>query len=34
MAVGLAMEEGLLSLDEKLVDIFPEYTGLFTKKAM
>ena len=29
-AVGIAMEEGLLSLDEKLVDIFPEYTGLFT----
>ena len=23
MAVGLAMEEGLLALDEKLVDIFP-----------
>lgn len=25
VAVGLAREEGILSLDEKLVDIFPEY---------
>lgn len=27
MAVGLAVEEGYLSLDERLIDIFPEYTN-------
>ncbi len=34
MAVGIAMQEKLLSLDEKLVDIFPEYVGIFTKKTI
>lgn len=33
MAVGIAVDKGLLSIDEKLVDIFPEYDGLFLKKA-
>ena len=28
MAVGIAMEEGLLSLDEKVIDIFPEKGGM------
>ena len=29
MAVGIAMEEGLLSLDEKVIDIFPEKGVMF-----
>lgn len=34
MAVGIAVQDKILRLDEKLVDIFPEYTGFFTKKEM
>ena len=29
-AVGIAIREGLLSLDDKLVDIFPEYKAIST----
>ena len=34
MAVGIAISEGLFSLSDRLCDLFPEYMGLFTKKAM
>ena len=34
MAIGIAESEGLLSLDEKLVDIFPEKTTLLTSRNM
>lgn len=34
MAIGIAEGEHLLTLEEKLVDIFPEYTGIRTKKWM
>lgn len=32
MAVGIAVDKGLLDIKEKVVDIFPEYSGLFHKK--
>lgn len=32
MAIGIAVDEGLIQLDEKLVDILPEYVGLLTSK--
>ncbi|MGN0368467.1 MAG: serine hydrolase domain-containing protein [Wujia sp.] len=32
MAVGFALEEGLFSLDDKLVDLLPEYTPILTRK--
>jgi hypothetical protein len=34
MAVGIARDKGLLKLDEKLCDIFPEHKGVFFKKGM
>lgn len=34
MAVGIAAEQGLLTLDEKLCDIFPEHNGVFFKRNM
>ena len=34
MAIGIAYYEGLLSLDEKISDIFPEHDGIFMKKGM
>lgn len=34
MAIGIAYDEGLISLDEKLCDLFPEHSGIFLKKGM
>jgi CubicO group peptidase (beta-lactamase class C family) len=34
MAVGIAWDKGLLRLDEKLCDIFPEHRGVFMKRGM
>lgn len=34
MAVGIAVEQGLLTLDERLCDIFPEHNGVFLKRSM
>jgi CubicO group peptidase (beta-lactamase class C family) len=34
MAVGIAWDKGLLKLDERLCDIFPEHKGVFMKKGM
>ena len=34
MAIGIAVSEGLLSLDEKIYDIFPAHNGIFVKKYM
>ncbi|MCM1272530.1 MAG: beta-lactamase family protein [Clostridium sp.] len=34
MAVGIAEHEGLLSLNEKLADIFPAHDGVFFKRGM
>lgn len=34
MAVGIAIEQGILTLDEKLCDIFPEHNSIFFKRGM
>ncbi|HWQ57395.1 MAG TPA: serine hydrolase [Clostridia bacterium] len=34
MAVGIAVDEGFLSLDERLIDIFPEYTNAAQAKIL
>lgn len=34
MAVGIAAEQGIVSLDERLCDIFPEHNGVFMKRNM
>lgn len=34
MAVGIAIQEGLFSVTDRICDYFPEYTGLFTKRWM
>lgn len=34
IAVGIAVDEGYLSLNERLIDIFPEYTGLTQAKIL
>lgn len=34
IAVGIAVSEGILSLDERIYDIFPAHNGIFVKKYM
>ncbi len=34
MAVGIAIEKEIISLNDKLIDIFPEYDSLFVKRGM